>query len=82
MKYCSYYQAYVNQQQSWFVVAALKGYDHMSFDRTHDTPSSLFEFFVPQDMENVFLSVIKRLEKMGLITDLKKIENRLINQDF
>jgi len=77
-EFCSYYQAYVNREQSWFVVAALKGYDHLSLDRTLDVATSLFEFFVPPAQEELFLQVIARLQEKNLIRDLQKLPNRLI----
>lgn len=76
--YCSYYQAYVDREHSWFVVAALKGYDHLSLDRTLDPQTSLFEFFVPSAQEELFLHVIDRLQEKKLLHDLQKLPNRLI----
>ncbi|HEV2917275.1 MAG TPA: hypothetical protein VGW78_06055 [Candidatus Babeliales bacterium] len=74
-----YYQATVERNLCWFVVAALKTYDHICFDRTIDIERSIFEFFVPQDMEQLFLHVMHYFEQKGLVTNLQKLPNRLIN---
>jgi hypothetical protein len=50
----------------------------MAFDRTLDKEHSIFEFFVPQDMEPLFLQVMARFEKEGIIKDLKNLPNRLV----
>ncbi len=75
--YCSYYQAHVKRPTSWFVVAALKSFEHMAFDRTIDVATSTFEFFVPQDTEKYFLKVMSYLQKNDYIEDLRKLPNRL-----
>lgn len=77
--YCSYYQAHVERESCWFVVAILKSYEHLAFDRTIDTESSLFEFFVPFSTESYFLELIAHLESKGLVRDLKKLPNRLFD---
>ena len=75
--YCSYYQAHVKRELCWFVTAALRSYEHIAFDRTLDTVSSLFEFFVAPVTESYFLEIMAHFEKEGLISDLKKLPNRL-----
>jgi hypothetical protein len=50
----------------------------MAFDRTLDKDQSIFEFFVPESMEPLFLKVMDRFEKEGIIQNLKKLPNRLI----
>lgn len=75
--YCSYYQAHVRRELCWFVTAALRSYEHIAFDRTLDTESSLFEFFVVPSTEDCFLEVMTYFQTEGLISDLKKISNRL-----
>ena len=75
--YCSYYQAYVERELCWYVTAALRSYEHISFDRTLDPVTSLFEFFVPQDCEQYFLKVMAYFEEQGLVQNLKKLPNRL-----
>ena len=75
--YCRYYQAHVIRDQVWFFVAIVRSYEHMMFDRTLDTRASLFEFFVPVDMEDRFLAVMQILINQGVITDLQSYDNRL-----
>jgi len=77
-QYCMYYQAYVERSRCWFVVALLKSYEHMSFDRTIDNETSRFEFFVPSSTEQYFLEVMEHLSKIGLVSGLEKLSNRLI----
>lgn len=74
-----YYQAHVDRAKSWFVVAVLKSFDHLAFDRTIDPANSIFEFFVTPAMEEQFLVVMERLAKRGLIQELKKLPNRFAN---
>jgi hypothetical protein len=78
MQYCSYYQAHVPREHCWFLTATIRSYEHMAFDRTLDKENSIFEFFVPQDMESLFLQVMARFEKEGIIKDLQKLPNRLM----
>ncbi len=75
--YCFYYQAAVLRRESWFVVAVLKSFDHVSLDRTIDRENSIFEFFVPAAMEQYFLQIITNLQKRGLISNVQKLPNRL-----
>lgn len=77
MQYCSYYQAHVPREHCWFLTATLRSYEHIAFDRTLDKEQSIFEFFVPETMEPLFLQVMDRFEKEGNIRDLKKLPNRL-----
>lgn len=77
--YCSYYQAQVQRELCWFVTACLRSYEHVSFDRTLDPATSLFEFFVPQSTEKYFLEVMAYFESQGLIRNFQKLPNRLEN---
>jgi len=79
--YCSYYQAHVQRELSLYVVAALRSYEHLAFDRTLDPETSLFEFFVPASTEKYFLTLMDYLQSEGFIYDLKKVSNRLINSE-
>jgi hypothetical protein len=75
--YCSYYQAHVERELCWLVTAGLRSYEHISFDRTLDPETSLFEFFVPRDCEKYFLTVMTYFEEIGLVRNLCKMPNRL-----
>ena len=78
--FCSYYQAYVKPQTGWFVVAALKSFDHLCFDRTVDVEASIFEFFVPEQYEPTFLDIMKWMEESGYVGEIKKLPNRLMTE--
>jgi len=77
--YCSYYQANVERELCWFFTATLRSYEHVSFDRTLDPTTSLFEFFVPSSNESIFLTIMAYFESEGLIRNFKKLPNRLQN---
>lgn len=79
--YCSYYQAHVQRELALYVVAALRSYEHVAFDRTLDPATSLFEFFVPSSTEKYFLILMDYLQSEGLIYDLTKLPNRLARSD-
>lgn len=77
MNYCSYYQAYVDKTFCWYVVAILKSYEHLAFDRTLDTPTNLFEFYVPESREQEFLQLMNYFKEQHLVNNLQKLPNRL-----
>ena len=77
MSYCSYYQANVRRADCWFFVSILRTFEYVVFDRTLDAEESLFEFFVPPAMEPTFLEFMNYFMKDGLISNLKKLPNRL-----
>lgn len=77
MRYCPYYTAFVDKKFCWYVVAILKSYEHLAFDRTLDTESNLFEFYVTPAREQEFLDLLHYFEQNYLIHDLKKCTNRL-----
>jgi hypothetical protein len=77
--YCSYYQANVQRELCWYVTAALRSYEHISFDRTLDPATSLFEFFVPITTEKIFLAFMEHFQSEGLVRNLTKLPNRLEN---
>ena len=78
-QYCRYYQAHVIREQAWFFVAIARSYEHVMFDRTLDAQTSTFEFFVPADMEDRFLTLMSALAHQGVVEDLRLCENRLID---
>jgi hypothetical protein len=77
--YCSYYQAHVVRAQVWFFVAILRSFDHVSVDRTLDVKNSVFEFFVPEAMEPYFLEIMASLKSEGIVHDINKLPNRLLD---
>lgn len=82
MNLCMYYRAKVDKPLTWFFVATLRSSDHLCFDRTYDAQEGIFEFFVPEYLESDFLNLMKYYEDKGLISDFKKLPNRLQVEEF
>ncbi len=79
MAYCQYYQGQVKRNDCWFFVGIMRSFEHLMFDRTIDLPSSTFEFFVPDSMEEQFLSIMDYFQKKGIVSNLQKLPNRLLD---
>jgi len=79
--YCSYYQAHVNPQDAWFLVSVLKSFENVAMDRTLDAKESVFEFFVPEATENIFLHIMEFFQQQNIVTNLHKVQNRLVDSD-
>lgn len=78
--YCSYFQAHVVPSRCWFVLATLKSFEHLAFDRTIDVTNSVVEFFVPSSGEQCFLEVMHYFEQEGWVKNVQKLENRLVKE--
>ena len=76
-EYCHYYQAQVDKSSCWFVLATLKSYEHITFDRTLENDNGTLEFFVPQSTKPYFLEIMKSLENEQVIWNLQEMSNRL-----
>ena len=50
----------------------------MAFDRTIDKEHSIFEFYVPESMKPYFEQLMDYFIKEGVVSDLKKMRNRLL----
>lgn len=72
-----YFQATVHRELSWYVVAVLKSFEHMCFDRTYDADASRFEFFVAADMAEDFLKLMEYFKNEHLVADLQELPNRV-----
>lgn len=81
VSYSVYYQAHIKRELCWYFVAILRSSEHLAFDRTLNKHTSLFEFFVPADMEQQFLIFMQEFEKQQIVTGLQKLPNRLSNHD-
>ena len=81
MNYSLYYQAHATRELSWMITSALRFSEHIAFDRAFDKDQSIFEFFVSPDGEDVFLDVMHKLEKQGILSNIKKLPNRLAPVD-
>ena len=79
MSYCSYYQATVSKSETWYLVAVLRSFEHVAFDRTLDKKSNRFEFFVPAELESFFIEVMTYFKEELIVTNLEKMPNRLLN---
>ncbi len=81
MSYCSYYQASIKAENTWFFVATFRAHDHLAFDRTLNKETGLFEFFVPLDREQEFKTIMSYYVRENIVQDLIKLPNRLANPD-
>ncbi len=79
MQYGLYYQAHVKAEECWFLVALLRSFEHLAFDRTFDKQNSVFEFFVPADNEATFKEIMHYLEQVGIVSDVQQLPNRLVD---
>lgn len=78
MNSCSrYFQATVHRELSWYVVAILKSFEHLCFDRTYDAESSRFEFFVAPDMAHEFITLMEYFKDEHLIAEFQELPNRI-----
>ncbi|MBT3456317.1 hypothetical protein HN446_04590 [bacterium] len=75
--YGVYYQAMVTRSECGFCVAILRSLGHVVFARTLDKEKSLFEFFLTEGTEPEFVDVAKWLEENGVLSCIKKMDNRL-----
>ncbi len=75
--FCLYFTARIEKSRCWLVSSALRGTEHIAFDRALDVPESIFEFFVPHAMESVFLEVMAYFENKKIVSELTKKPNRL-----
>lgn len=77
MVFCSYFQARIQKEQTWLFVALLRSNEHLSFDRTINVDEGRFEFFVPKDNVERFLTLMHQFETEGLVSELVCLPNRL-----
>lgn len=75
--YCVYYTAQLDRSRCWLVSSILRGTEHIAFDRSLDPEKSIFEFFVPEAMEPVFLEVMEYLQSKKVVLSYSKEVNRL-----
>lgn len=79
MNYSLYYRAHVTSSQCWFLVGIIRSFEHLAFDRTFDVEQSVFEFFVPEENETYFLQLMDYFIEQGVVSDLRKLPNRLLD---
>lgn len=78
MMYCLYFQAEVVPKDTWFLVAVLRSFEHLQFDRTYDTQKGIFEFLVPESNEHIFLEIMHYFQSIDIVSNLQKLDNRLL----
>jgi hypothetical protein len=81
MQYCSYYQVTIDRPAGWFVGATMHSFEHLAFERTIDAQGGINEYFVPPQLEALFLECMQGLERLGVVKDIKKLPNRLLEPD-
>ena len=81
MSYCQYYQAHVKRSECWFFAGIFRSFEYMGFDRTLDLKNSIFEFFVPDAMEDQFLRLMNYFQDAGIVSNLQKLPNRLLDPE-
>lgn len=77
MTYSLYYRAHIVEKDCWFLVAVLRSFEHLAFDRTYSKEESIFEFFVPADGEERFLEVMNYFKNERILTSFERLPNRL-----
>jgi|SaaInl4_150m_RNA_FD_contig_21_511392_length_372_multi_3_in_0_out_0_1 hypothetical protein len=75
--YSLYYHAITDRKRTWFVSGIIRNEKDICLERCLDKTKSLFEFFVPTEMEPHFLEVMNFLMEGGYILSLEKLPNRL-----
>lgn len=76
-----YYQVTVKKTDCWYFAAILRSFEHLSFDRTLDKQKSIFEVLVSPGLEHHFLEIMDHFKSIGVITDVVKTSNRLLDQN-
>ena len=79
--YCLYYQAHIPKHHVLLLVSILKSFDHLCFDRSVDMKQNLFEFFVPKSNQEMFGALMQYFQQKGMVTDLREVSNRLMDED-
>ncbi len=80
LKLSLYYTASIKRERAWLLSSVMRGTEHVAFDRCIDKEGAVFEFFVPQDTEAIFLQAMDYLKKEGVLLTLQKKENRLFTE--
>lgn len=75
--FCSYYVANALREKIWFLSGVLRNESNLVLDRSLSPKENIFEFFVPTDQEEHFLSIMNYLQSRGIILSLEKKKNRL-----
>ena len=79
--YCLYYVAKTDRARGWLLSSTVRGTEHVCFDRCIDKQNAIFEFFVPEKMEQHFLQLMEYLKKEKVVFSLEQKENRLLSEN-
>jgi hypothetical protein len=80
--YCLYYQARLVKEMTWFVVGALRAEHSFVFERSvNPQDPQLFEFFVPAEHKEEFLTFMDCMIRRGHVVNLERKPNRLQPQN-
>ncbi|MFS8506726.1 MAG: hypothetical protein LVQ75_01165 [Candidatus Babeliales bacterium] len=67
-----HYIGKIQRERAWLLSSVMRGTEHIAFDRCFDKQQGLYEFFVPQDTESIFLETMGYLAKEGVLLSLEK----------
>lgn len=81
MSYSLYFQAQVVPKDTWFLVAVLRSFEHLQFDRTYDKVTGTFEFLVPEGHLVFFKELMEYFQKEGIVLSWQEMDNRLAEKD-
>src|SRR3989338_231171 len=62
-----YYTAHIKRELAWVLSSVMRGTEHVAFDRCIDKMGAVFEFFVPEATESIFLQTMDYLKKEGVV---------------
>lgn len=79
MQLSAYYQASIDRSQCGFMVAVLRSFEHLVFDRTISKASSRFEFFVPHELESTFVELMDYFVAHNIVLKYEKLPHRLLD---
>jgi hypothetical protein len=76
--YCEYYQAKVDRKKAWFISACIRSEGEIAIARAIKKDLDIFEFFVPVDQEEQFVSLMNKFLEKKIIFSFEKLKNRFL----
>ena len=77
MAYSLYYRGKIKREKCWQFVGILRSFEHLAFDRTYSVDDSVFEFFVPHEMQEPFEHLMEYFKQEDLLSELQQLPNRI-----
>lgn len=77
MAYSLYYRGKIKREKCWQFVGILRSFEHLAFDRTYSVEDSIFEFFVPHEMQKDFEHLMSYFIEVGLLSEFQQLPNRI-----